>query len=1385
MTPILYKSDEIDFTNNGLGQLNELYSVDIQEQRNGLLTFTGSYPVTGQHYSDIQEGRIILAKPSPLDDNHAFRIVNTQLDISGYAVQIEADSITYDLTHNIVKSVVMQGDGQNAMKTLQNAVLNPSIFTFYSDITATGFSELNFVNPMEAIAGIEGSFLQKWGGELKRENRRVSMFNRRGRDNVATFRLGKNISGLKYTVDTANLVTQIIPTVTITEGDASRYIEGTPVSSKRIGNYPVKYMQHVDLSDVVKVNDGDSDDTIRKNINSAAVSWFTQSENTGKDLPQVTVEVDVLSLQDSADYSDKFAKLETIGLTDTVTVYVPEYGVNVTAIVNELHYDPIGERVTSLVVGTAKVSFADANKSSLSDLMNKVTQVQEQVSNAVVSANGKNSIYTGRTRPTHAQEGDTWFWEDGENSGIRVFKNGEWVDVVDSKTLERITNEVKNAIDTATAYADNLNSEQAEATLKLSQELATKVEELSKSQESIVNAANNYTDAAVADANAKATAIGQTTAQNAQKALDEKATTLQQSIDNKVAKTDYDKKTGELTTSVNTAQQTANTATQTIGTYKQTNDQRVSAAEANIKANSDAIALTASKTDLDKATGELSGSIGDLQVKSNSITQTVSDLQTKVNNLGQTNLLNNTDFNPDLEGWTRTSSGDVGAPYRSYLQSDINGVVIGFNTTSATTTSYSKFRQTITLASTTSSGNKISLSWSAFAQQTDNYNNLWVKFYDTNGTEVSNAYTNWADTSTGNTWKTRKKWENITIPDTAVSALVSFEAREGTRAYLGQPMAVYGATIGDYVAGNYNNNASLAEVKVKADGVYQTVNDPKTGLNTRVSTAEGNINTIKNNVDGMSNTVTETADGLTREISDRQTGDNNTLQAGKDFTTSQIKSYDTGMQSQIGQMSDGILATVSTTNLVVDSSLLNGVDNWEVLSGDRKWYYTGLTMYKGVASMGINVSDSSGSYNRINSKPISTGSFSGNTVYVSVDVLARSIGTSSTDYLIVYVYEQDSNGKNINSTMVTGQLTAANDSWVNYRKKITLNSNTKSLYMNYQLRGNGNVYVSRPYVGNVELPAGGYIPGSNNNNSTVLALLKDNWRIGIADNVGLITSGIVADANSITQISKNVTIDSPNTQIKGTAWITTAMIGDGQIGTAKIGDLAVTSAKISELDVNKLSGNITNFIKSYWSNAYQNLQIDASAIDFTTSSSRTKIENGSITMWQNAGGYYRLGGLKAMKSSAGGENNHTAGIYLALDEWQTTKNGDKYWNYGGSDFFGGSEIGILHSTGVDSSGNPQYGALMKWSNPLAASRTDGLTKGFNFYDDINFQGHNILVNGAANKMKFTWISWSDWGNYHNIALTNETSKAGIAMNNDNLVLFGSGKRADATTGWNA
>lgn len=498
MIPILYEKDEIDFTSQGLGSLVEIYDVDVEEQRNGLLQLTASYPVSGVRYADISVGRIILAKPNQRDDVHAFRIVSTELDISGYAVKIEADSITYDLTHNVVKHLVASGIGQAFMIALKNAIVNPSIFAFYSDIATSSTTSLNYVNPMEAIMGTTGSFLQIWGGELKRENRRVAMLNRRGRDNVATFRLGKNISGLKYSVDISSLVTRIIPTKSVQNDDqTTTTLEGTPVDSQYINNYEQIYTLPLEFTD----------DTIKTvaDLNAAAKGWFTKSANTGRDKPTVTIDIDVLSLQDSADYQDKFKNLESVSLTDTVTVYVPEYGVNVTAIVNELHYDPILDRVTKMTVGTAKQSFADSSRTQLSDLQDKIISVQNQADAVAVSANGKSTNYYGSVKPSHPQEGDTWFWVNGDKSGIKVFVNGEWVDQVDSDTQEKIAAAVTDAVSQAKSHIDEvkqgLSSDIATATSQAAS-LANAAEANAKSEAtSLFNQAQNYVDQAKKDIN--------------------------------------------------------------------------------------------------------------------------------------------------------------------------------------------------------------------------------------------------------------------------------------------------------------------------------------------------------------------------------------------------------------------------------------------------------------------------------------------------------------------------------------------------------------------------------------------------------------------------------------------------------------------------------------------------------------------------------------------------------------------------------------------------------------------------------------------------------------------------------------------------------------------
>ena len=588
MTPILYEKDEIDFTSQGLGSLVEIYDVDVQEQRNGLLQLTASYPVSGVRYADISVGRIILAKPNQRDDVHAFRIVSTELDISGYAVTIEADSITYDLTHNIVKHLNVSGNGQSFMTAIKNAVVNPSIFEFYSDIATSSTTSLNYVNPMEAIMGTTGSFLQIWGGELKRENRRVAMFNRRGRDNVSTFRLGKNISGLKYSVDISSLVTRIIPTKSVQNDDqTTTTLEGTPVDSQYINNYEQIYTLPLEFTD----------DTIKTvaDLNAAAKGWFTQSANIGRDKPTITIDIDVLSLQDSADYQDKFKNLESVSLTDTVTVYVPEYGVNVTAIVNELHYDPILDRVTKMTVGTAKQSFADSSRNQLSDLQDKIISVKNQADAAAVSANGKNKNYWGSVEPSHPQEGDLWYWIDGDKSGIKQFINGDWVGLVDSDTQAKIAAGVTDAVTQANAHTDSVK-----------QGLSTDIN-TAKSQAA--------SQASAAETNAKSAATYQfTQAQNALSA----------------AKTDLTNSIASEASARNQAVAAANSQAQTYANQAKADALNTIAKEVTDRQNAVSALDTKATNAVNQAKSDINDTINAISVGSrNLLIGTSSDLKTK------------------------------------------------------------------------------------------------------------------------------------------------------------------------------------------------------------------------------------------------------------------------------------------------------------------------------------------------------------------------------------------------------------------------------------------------------------------------------------------------------------------------------------------------------------------------------------------------------------------------------------------------------------------------------------------------------------------------------------------------------------------------------------
>ena len=79
----------------------------------------------------------------------------------------------------------------------------------------------------------QGSLLQYWGGEIKREPFKLSLLRRRGRDNVGTVRYGKDLKGLTIKFDWQSIVTKVLPFAELQSGadGTSQRIYGNAVKA--------------------------------------------------------------------------------------------------------------------------------------------------------------------------------------------------------------------------------------------------------------------------------------------------------------------------------------------------------------------------------------------------------------------------------------------------------------------------------------------------------------------------------------------------------------------------------------------------------------------------------------------------------------------------------------------------------------------------------------------------------------------------------------------------------------------------------------------------------------------------------------------------------------------------------------------------------------------------------------------------------------------------------------------------------------------------------------------------------------------------------------------------------------------------------------------------
>lgn len=399
MIPTIYEPKEKDFSHNGLGFLKDCTRCDIFEEKNSKYELELEYPA-GTRFDEYFENDFqIKAKPNDQEDYHVFYIDDKVVDTFTGTVTLYGQSRTYKLgRRGITKLAIESKTGSEAMKLIQSHMDISSDIQLYSDITTVSSTTFEARNVLNCIAGEQGSLLQFWGGEIKREPFKLSLLKRRGRDDVGIVRYGKDLTGLKMKLDWKGLKTRVIPYADIQNSvGLSERIYGDPVDSPYINNYPDVYTDYVQFSDDQGAKDLAS-------LNRVAKSYFV-SINPGCDKPKVNLDVELVKLTDTEE-AKEFAKLRNYGLFDTFTVYHKRYKINLDSKVVGIVYDSLAEKTKKITAGDSQIAFYQQQSNDVQEELKKyatnsyMSKFSDYVSDMITGNIGGHVVVWPKEKPS-------------------------------------------------------------------------------------------------------------------------------------------------------------------------------------------------------------------------------------------------------------------------------------------------------------------------------------------------------------------------------------------------------------------------------------------------------------------------------------------------------------------------------------------------------------------------------------------------------------------------------------------------------------------------------------------------------------------------------------------------------------------------------------------------------------------------------------------------------------------------------------------------------------------------------------------------------------------------------------------------------------------------
>lgn len=369
MQPILYNSNAVktDFkNNNGLGFFNHCTACTVTEERNGLYELSMTILPTDRLSKSVAVGMFVKAKANPHDEPQLFEIY--QMSVNDKAIEIKGQHVKYIANGNVIsEAYTPTGTPIEVWGDIADLLSFDNLFEFYSDIKTSATVTAGKDRPVrlgDMLGGVEGSFLDSYGGEYHYDNFKIELLSARGTDSGICLRYGSNISTYRQDSDINTVYTHFLPyaylSVEDSDGNAKDYQMAVNTDLIDLENDRLSYQRALAYDFSEKFSE---DKIITPTNGGAPLNW---SELTAKlkTLAESYINTNRTALTEistniTVDVADTLRNLSTCRLCDIVQIYYEPLDVRARAKIVKTEYDALNERYKKIELGTVKKTIAD------------------------------------------------------------------------------------------------------------------------------------------------------------------------------------------------------------------------------------------------------------------------------------------------------------------------------------------------------------------------------------------------------------------------------------------------------------------------------------------------------------------------------------------------------------------------------------------------------------------------------------------------------------------------------------------------------------------------------------------------------------------------------------------------------------------------------------------------------------------------------------------------------------------------------------------------------------------------------------------------------------------------------------------------------------------